>query len=523
MARIEPWATAHPDKVALHVAETGEAVTYGDLHDRATRYARWLIALGLQPGDGIAMLMENHTVFVEMVFAARRAGVYFTPISIHLSAREVAYVLVDCGAKVLIATAGVAELAAQLGDVIARREMRCFMVDGTAAGFASWEQAVAPHAAGAALPVRPVGRDMLYSSGTTGKPKGIWRPLTPFEKRMDDPPAAVVIRRAFSFSDDMVYLSPAPLYHAAPLGYVTRVLESGGSVVLMKKFDPVRALQSIERFKATHSQWVPTMFIRMLALPEADRTRHDLSSMRCAIHAAAPCPPDVKRRMIDWWGPLIYEYYSGSETIGTTVINSAEWLAHPGSVGRAVFGAVHILDGEGRDLAANQIGRIFFSGGPAFDYHNDAEKTRNARDGQGRATYGDLGHLDEEGYLYISGRRTDLILSGGVNIYPQEIENVLATFPGIADAAVIGVMHAEFGEEVKAVIELLPGQSGSEALASEIIAFCRANLSHLKCPRSVDFVASLPRLENGKLLKRLLRDRYEQGQSLIQIERDLKS
>jgi long-chain acyl-CoA synthetase len=523
MARIEPWALTQPDKVALRMAETGEAVTFRELDSRATRNARWLVSLGLQAGDGIAMLMENHTAFMEMVFAARRAGVYFTPISIHLTAREVACVLEDCGAKVLIATAGVAELAAQLGEVIARRSMRCFMVDGTAPGFASWEQAVAPHVDGAALPVRPVGRDMLYSSGTTGKPKGIRRPLTPYEKRMDDPPAAVAIRRVFSFSQDMVYLSPAPLYHAAPIGYVTRVLESGGSVVLMKKFDPLRALQYIERFNATHSQWVPTMFIRMLALPDADRRRHDLSSMRFAIHAAAPCPQDVKCRMIEWWGPVICEYYSGSESVGTTAIGSAEWLAHPGSVGRAVFGTVHILDDNGTELGANQIGRIFFSGGPAFDYHNDAEKTRNARDAQGRSTYGDLGQVDDDGYLYISGRRTDLILAGGVNIYPQEIENVLATFPGIADAAVIGVTHAEFGEEVKAVIELMPGQSGSEALAAEIIAFCRANLSHLKCPRSVDFVASLPRLENGKLLKRLLRERYEQGQSLIQIERDLKS
>lgn len=523
MARIEPWARTQPDKVALRMAETGETVTYRQLDERATRTARWLISLGLEAGDGIAMLMENHLAFMEMVFAARRAGVYFTPISIHLSPREIGYVLEDCGARVLIATSGVAELAAQLAEVIGKRAMRCFMVDGTAPGFASWEQAVAPHAEGPALSVRPVGRDMLYSSGTTGKPKGIRRPLTPFDKRMDDPPAAVAIRRVFSFSADMVYLSPAPLYHAAPIGYVARVLESGGSVVIMKKFDPLRALQNIERHKATHSQWVPTMFIRMLALPEADRTRHDLSSMRFAIHAAAPCPEDVKRRMIDWWGPVICEYYSGSETIGTTAINSAEWLKHPGSVGRAVFGTVHILDDDGNELGPNQVGRIFFSGGPAFDYHNDEEKTRNARDAQGRATYGDLGHVDEEGYLYISGRRTDLILSGGVNVYPQEIENVLATFPGIADSAVIGVAHPEFGEEVKAVIELLPGQSGSPALAAEIIAFCRANLSHLKCPRSVDFVTSLPRLENGKLLKRLLRERYEQGQTLVQIERDLKA
>jgi long-chain acyl-CoA synthetase len=252
MARIEPWALTQPDKVALRMAETGEAVTFRELDSRATRNARWLVSLGLQAGDGIAMLMENHTAFMEMVFAARRAGVYFTPISIHLTAREVACVLEDCGAKVLIATAGVAELAAQLGEVIARRSMRCFMVDGTAPGFASWEQAVAPHVDGAALPVRPVGRDMLYSSGTTGKPKGIRRPLTPYEKRMDDPPAAVAIRRVFSFSQDMVYLSPAPLYHAAPIGYVTRVLESGGSVVLMKKFDPLRALQYAQPVGADH-------------------------------------------------------------------------------------------------------------------------------------------------------------------------------------------------------------------------------------------------------------------------------
>jgi long-chain acyl-CoA synthetase len=302
-----------------------------------------------------------------------------------------------------------------------------------------------------------------------------------------------------------------------------RVLESGGCVVIMKKFDAAAALDAIQRYRVTHSQWVPTMFIRLLALPDEVKARYDLSSLRYAIHAAAPCPPDVKRRMIDWWGPVICEYYAGSEAVGTTALDSAEWLAHPGSVGRPIIGRVHILDDEGRELGPQQGGRIFFSGGgPAFEYHNDADKTGQSRDAQGRVTYGDLGHVDEDGYLYISGRRTDLILSGGVNIYPQEIENVLATHPAIADVAVIGVRNAEFGEEVKAVVELPPGAKGSPALADEIMAYCRARLSHLKCPRSVDFIASLPRLENGKLLKRLLRDRYEQGQTASQIEADLK-
>lgn len=523
MAHIESWAATQPHKVAVWMADTGEAISYRSLDQRAARAARWMVSLGLQPGDGIALLMENHPALLELAFGARRAGLYFTPISVHLSAGEIEYVLRDCEAKVLITTRAMADLAAGIGTLPPGFAGQRFMVDGVIPGFASYEQGIAFIDASAPLPEGPVGREMLYSSGTTGKPKGIRRPLTPFERRLEETPGAAAVRRMFGFHRDMVYLSPAPLYHAAPLIYVLRTLESGGGVVIMKKFDAAEALHAIQRYRVTHSQWVPTMFIRLLALPDEVKARFDLSSLRCAIHAAAPCPQDVKRRMIDWWGPVICEYYAGSEGVGTTALDSAEWLAHPGSVGRAIIGTVHIVDDEGRELGPHQGGRIFFSGGgPAFEYHNDADKTEQSRDALGRVTYGDLGHVDEEGYLYISGRRTDLILSGGVNIYPQEIENVLAAHPSIADVAVIGVRNAEFGEEVKAVVELPPGEQGSAALAGDIMAFCRARLSRLKCPRSVDFVASLPRMENGKLLKRLLRDRYEQGQTASQIEADLK-
>jgi len=534
MAHLQRWAQCQPEKVAIRVIgpdasvtpspsqgeqreaeqrewRTEQAVTFAELDRWATRGAHWLISLGLDPGDGVAALLENRAELIELFFAARRAGLYFTPMSVHLAADEVAYILRDSGAKALVTSRAMAGLASSLGTPPALGQ-RCFMLDGAVPGFHPLEEALA-RASDGPLPERPLGRDMLYSSGTTGHPKGIRRGLIPYANRLDIPPSTLALRDAFGFSADMLYLSPGPLYHAAPLAYVTRVLEAGGGAVIMRRFDAAAALGAIEQYRVTHSQWVPTMFVRLLALPEQIRNRHDLSSQRFAIHAAAPCPPEIKRRMIEWWGPVIYEYYAGSEGVGTTAINSADWLAHPSSVGRPIHGTPHILDDEGRELGPGEIGRIFFSGGVPFEYHNAPDKTAASRDAQGRMTYGDLGHLDSEGYLYLSGRRADLILSGGVNIYPQEIENVLATHPAVADVAVIGVPNAEYGEEVKALVQLVGGRragatpAAGPELAADIIAFCRARLSHVKCPRSVEFVDALPRLENGKLLKRLLKQR----------------
>lgn len=492
--RLAHWALTCPDKAAVRLidGERSLALDYRTLDARANQVAQWLIGLGLQEGDGIALLMENHLDLFALAWGARRAGLYYTPISTHLQPAEVAYILQDCGARMIVSTH-------QTEALIQDRSGPRHLLD---------DAPFARYAPGAALPERRVGRDFLYSSGTTGKPKGIKRPLTAFADRFKDAYDAVVWRDFFGFGANTVYLTMAPLYHAAPLRSTMRNIDWGGSNIVASHFDAERALRLIEQYRVTHSQWVPTMMIRLLALPEAVRARADLSSMRVAIHAAAPCPPEVKHRMIAWWGPIWYEYYGGSEGIGLTAIDSAEWLQKPGSVGRAQLGTIHVKDDAGCELPAGEQGRIWFSGTPRFTYHNDPEKTAAAYDASGCATFGDIGHVDADGYLFLSGRRTDLILSGGVNVYPQEIENLLATCPGVRDVAVIGVPNPDFGEEVKAVVELEPGHAGTPALAQMLIEHCRAHLAHFKCPRSVDFVSALPRLENGKLYKRLLMRQY---------------
>lgn len=515
MTTLHKWAERQPDKPALIQIDTGAVVTFGELDRRARRAALWLVSLGLRAGDGIALLVENHPRLIELAWAARRAGLYYTAINTHLAPQEAAYVLRDCGARLLVASAATLPLARA---VCASGAMDAceppagpayVLLDAEADGFAGYDAELARVGDdGSALPERPLGRDMLYSSGTTGHPKGIRRPLTPFAQR-DLPDLEVAAwRRAFRFDEHAVYLSTAPFYHAAPLRYIMRTLEAGGSCVAMGKFDPERALAAIEHYRVTHSQWVPTMFVRLLNLPEAARVRHDLSSMRIAIHAAAPCPVHVKQAMFGWWGDIIHEYYAGSEGIGSTAIGPSEWHARPGSVGRAMAGVIHIVDDDGKELPPNEVGTIYFSGVAAFAYHNDPEKTRQAYNAQGWATYGDLGYVDGEGYLFLSDRRADLILSGGVNVYPQEVESALLQHPAVADAAVIGVPDEEFGEVGKAVVQLRdPGRAGAD-MAHELIAFCRARLGRLKLPRSVVFDGPLPRLETGKLLRRALKERY---------------
>jgi acyl-CoA synthetase (AMP-forming)/AMP-acid ligase II len=482
MPQLAQQAALRPDHPAIVIDGTGERITYAALDARANRAAQWLIGLGLQPGDGIALLLENRIAMLELAWAARRAGLYYTPLSVHLKPDEIAYVLADSGARLLIESP---DLAPQLTTTIPRIDV--------AAGY---EAALAAYPTPAPLPERPVGRDFLYSSGTTGMPKGIRRALTPFEARLtpDWPDYWLAL---YGFGADTVYLSPAPLYHAAPHRYVLRTLMLGGTVIVLKKFDAEAALAAIARHRVTHSQWVPTMFARLLALPEQARTAHDLSSHRCAIHAAAPCPVPVKRAMIEWWGPILHEYYAGSESVGITVIDSAAWLAHPGSVGRPRSGAVHILDEDGQPLPPGEVGGIWFSGGARFAYHNAPEKTESAFNAAGFATYGDLGHVDAEGWLYLSDRRADLILSGGVNVYPWEIEQVLAQHPAVADACVVGVPDADFGEAPRAVV--VPQERVD---AAALIAFCKARLSGPKVPRSVVFTDALPRSEAGKLLRR---------------------
>ncbi|MGQ3031368.1 MAG: AMP-binding enzyme, partial [Ferrovibrionaceae bacterium] len=284
----------------------------------------------------------------------------------------------------------------------------------------------------------------------------------------------------------------------------------GATVIVMERFDAAAALALIARHRVSHAQWVPTMFVRLLKLPEAQRKAHDLSSLVCAVHAAAPCPIEIKQRMIDWWGPIVWEYYAGTEANGATIISSAEWLTHKGSVGRAVLGEIHVMNDRDEEVAVGEQGVIYFGNGPGFEYLNDPEKTASSRNARGWSTLGDIGRVDAEGYLYLTDRVANMIISGGVNIYPQEIENILICHPGVADVAVIGVPDDEFGEAVKAVVQPAAGE-GSARLADELVALCRDRLAHYKCPRSVDFVDSLPRHPNGKLFKRLLRERYWTG------------
>jgi acyl-CoA synthetase (AMP-forming)/AMP-acid ligase II len=380
------------------------------------------------------------------------------------------------------------------------------MVGGTMEGYGSYE-AMRDKMPAAPIADQSAGTDMLYSSGTTGRPKGIRIPLTgePIDAAS---PFRMLVEFLYGFREGMTYLSPAPLYHAAPLRFCMTVGRFGGTVVVMEKFDPELALQYVENFKATHSQWVPTMFVRMLKLPEIVRKKYDVSSLEIAIHAAATCPIPVKKQMIEWWGPVITEYYAGTEGNGFCAINSEEWLSHEGSVGRALMGELHICGEDGEDLPPREIGTIYFMSENQFEYHNDPEKTKESRNAKGWSTLGDIGYVDEEGYLYLTDRKAHMIISGGVNIYPQEAENLLITHPKIHDVAVIGVPNEDFGEEVKAVVQPADWNEVGDDLAEELMVFCREHLSHIKCPRSVDFEKELPRHPTGKLYKRLIRDRY---------------
>ncbi|MDF2367438.1 AMP-binding protein [Sneathiella sp.] len=499
------FAKTTPEKPAIIMGGSGETVTYKQLDDRSNQGAQYFRAQGLRLGDHIALLMENNPRFFEICWAAQRAGLYYTAISSRLTVEEAAYIINDCGAKIFITSAYKSELAKELIPHIPNVETR-LMTDGVIPGYDSFEEAVG------AFPATPIedeceGADMLYSSGTTGRPKGIkpteiGNPLGTMDNLYN------IVKNRYSIDDQSVYLSPAPTYHAAPLRYNMRVQRFGATCILMEHFDAEEYLKLVEKYNVTHSQLVPTMFVRMLKLPEEVRHRYDVSSLGVAIHAAAPCPEKVKREMMEWWGPILYEYYGGTEGNGYCAVTPDEWLAHPGTVGRALVGIVHILDEEGNELPTGETGAIYFSDGKDFSYHNDPERTAQSYNDQGWSTLGDVGYLDEDGFLYLTDRQSYMIISGGVNIYPQEIEDLLLTHPKVYDAAVIGVPNEEFGEEVKAVIQPVDMKLAGDDLEAELIEFCRTNISHVKCPRSVDFEAELPRHPTGKLYKRLLKDKY---------------
>lgn len=492
-------ASQYNDRPAMIVAETGESMSYREFNDASLRFAQWLVQHGLAFGDHVAVIMDNVPEFLVACSAALRCGLYFTPVNTHLAPAEAAYIIDDCGAKALLLSPDMAGFSRQLGAELTDR-IEILVTSDIEKALSNSDGDIAFE--------ELEGSYMLYSSGTTGNPKGIMYPNERRPVSNDPSPIVALMQGIYGFGPETIYLCPAPLYHAAPLRWSMGTLELGGTVVLMKHFDPVMALKAIERYRVTHAQFVPTMFVRMLQLPEQDREAIDVGSMKCAVHAAAPCPIDVKQAMLDWWGPVVYEYYAGSEGGGFVCVGPEEWLAHPGTVGKALMGIIHIVGEDGEEVGPGEIGVVYFESEYTFHYHGDEKKTRAAYSKEGWVTLGDMGYLDEEGYLYLTDRKSHMIISGGVNIYPQEAENVLTLHPKVADVAVIGVPHPEYGEEVKAVVQPRDHSDANDNTAQELIDYCLSRLSKYKCPRSVDFVDELPRLPTGKLLKRKLRDRY---------------
>lgn len=501
-------AAAKPDKPAFIMASTGETVTYAQLDARSNRLAHLLRDHGLNRLDHYAVFMENNNRCLEISCAAERAGLYITCINSYLTADEMAYIVNNSQAKALITSRAKRDVALQAIKQCPNVTL-FLIVDGTGddGPFRDYASAVERY------PETPIadeclGAAMLYSSGTTGQPKGILRPL-PQNPPSQPLPLFHFLYKLWLYREDMIYLSPAPLYHSAPNAAVGLTIRAGGTAVIMERFDPEQYLALIEKYQITHSQLVPTMFSRMLKLPEAVRTRYDLSSLQVAIHAAAPCPIPVKEQMIAWWGPIIHEYYGATEGLGFTACDSQQWLAHRGTVGKVLLGDLHILDENMKPLPNGQAGEVWFKSASEFEYFNDPQKTQQARSPDGSmSTVGDVGYVDDEGYLYLTDRASFMIISGGANVYPQETENLLITHPKVMDAAVFGVPNDDLGEEVKAVVQPVPGQRADDALVRELIAFCQQHLASIKCPRSIDFDAELPRLPTGKLYKRGLRDRY---------------
>ncbi len=506
------YAAQTPDKIAAVLVDTGESITYRELEDRSIRLAHVLHDAGLRPGDVVALLTENNLRGFEVYWAALRSGLYITAVNHNLAAEEVAYIVNDSGASALIVSAAKAEAAGAIADQTPGAALK-LVYDGPLGGYSCYEQAV-DAASSEPFADQPHGAPMLYSSGTTGRPKGVRPPLPPVQISELGDVLVGMVGQVFGVNADTVYLSPAPMYHAAPLRWSGAVHAHGGTVVMLRKFNAEACLKAIEDYKVTHAQFVPTMFVRMLQLPDEVRGRHDISPLKVAIHAAAPCPVEVKQKMIDWWGPILAEYYAGTEGSGMTMIDSMAWLTKPGSVGKAVMGIVRICDEDGKVLPAGEIGDIYWERDVVpFVYHNDPEKTKSAQhpDHPTWTSLGDIGYLDEDGFLFLTDRKSFMIISGGVNIYPQETENVLALHPAVHDVAVIGVPDPEMGESVKAFVQPAAGVTTGPDLEQEIIAFVKSKIAGYKAPRSVQFVDDLPRTETGKLVKGELKKKYVTG------------
>jgi long-chain acyl-CoA synthetase len=500
-----------PGQPAFIMAETGEAVTYAELEARSNRLAHLLRARGVRRLDHYAIFMENNARYVESCSAGARAGLYYTCVNSFLTPEELAYLLTNSESRVLITSTARRSVALAALRSCPNIEL-CLIVDGEGDGgrLRNLDAATAPYPA-TPIADESLGAAMLYSSGTTGRPKGILRPL-PMQPPSQPLPLYSFVDKLWRYRDGMVYLSPAPLYHSAPQAAVSLAIDRASTVIIMESFDAERYLQLVETYKVTHSQLVPTMFSRMLKLPPDVRQRYDLSSLEIAVHAAAPCPVPVKEQMIAWWGPIIHEYYGATEGLGFAACDSTQWLAHKGTVGKAMLGELHVLDAVMQPCPNGTSGTLWFKTATPFEYFNDPVKAAEARSRDGTmSTVGDVGYVDDDGYLYLTDRATFMIISGGVNIYPQECENLLITHPKVADAAVFGVPNEDLGEEVKAAVQLMPGVAPAPEVTEELLAFCAAHLSRQKCPRSIDFETELPRLPTGKLYKRLLRERYWQG------------
>ena len=505
---IADHASTAAESPALVVAG-GDTISYGELYARSQRVAAVLHGAGLRRGDGVALVLPNRSEFFEITWGCQLSGLYYTAVNTHFTPDEVAYVIDDSDAKAVFVDASMTDLASHVREANARVAVH-LTVGGGLPGWCSYEDALA--AAGDAPPLTD-GSEMLYSSGTTGRPKAVRRSL-PADGNGSWAQAVLemALGHSYGMTQSSVYLSPAPLYHAAGVNYTMAVHRVGAAAILMRKFDAEAVLRLIETDRVTHAQFVPTMFVRMLKLPMAVRRKYDVSSLECVIHAAAPCPVDVKHRMMEWFGPIIHEYYGGTEGFAGTTIGPEEWLAHPGSVGKP-FSPVHVVGEDGVELPVGESGELFFEGGPAFEYFKDPAKTASVYNDRGWRSLGDMGYVDADGYLYLTDRSTFMIVSGGVNIYPQEAENLLVMHPKLVDAAVFGVPNDEFGEEVKAVVQPVDSVVPGPDLEAELIAYCRAHLAGYKCPRTVEFEPELPRDPNGKLYKRRIRERYWQGRA----------
>lgn len=504
--QIREHAEANPDKPAVILYPSGTVVTFGEMEARANRLAHLFRQAGLREGDAVAIIMENNEHYHTVMWAARRSGLYYVPINTHLTAAEAAYIVDNSAAKAIVGSAALRPVLEGLAEHLPNGLPELLIVvDDDLQGWLRYPECVADQ------PDTPIddeieGDLLQYSSGTTGRPKGIKRELPHLPPA--EAPGLMTMLVSFWMDPNGVYLSPAPLYHTAPSVWSMTMQAAGIPVVVMEKFDAEGTLDAIQRHGVTHGQFVPVMFTRMLKLPEFVRNSYDVSTLQRVMHAAAPCPVEIKKQMIDWWGPIVDEYYASSEAIGSTLISAEEWLAHPGSVGKPMGGNLHILDEEGNELPPGQPGEIYFETGASFEYLNDAEKTAASRHHTGWMTVGDIGYVDEDGYLYLTDRRHHMIISGGVNIYPQEAENMLVTHPRVMDAAVFGIPDEEMGQSVKGVIQLVDCTEASEEFAEELLAWLRDRLAHYKCPRTLSFEEQLPRTDTGKLYKQELIVKY---------------